>query len=137
VKLNRRLDAHIHGINLLINNAVDWFAQFRTFDDGVHEFGIGIATNIPIPKDWLNIFTRTKDQEDFPVVIWKTTWATHKYITMFELLEFRRLPKQLEEDQRELSDVAGRAAQLLDHAIEAYKEKRDWVKSPHHSGADD
>jgi hypothetical protein len=129
-ELNRRLDAHIHGINLLINDAIDWFAQFRTFDDGVHEFGIGIAKNVPAPKDWLNIFTRKKDKEDFPVVLWKTTWATHKYMTMFEVLEFQRLPKQLEEEQRELSDVAARAVQLVDHAIETYKANRNWARQP-------
>ena len=66
-----------HALNLLVNDAVDWFAQHQTSDGTIHEFGIGIALEVPI-KDSVTRVIRGADVENLPVVLWKSTLPNAK-----------------------------------------------------------
>jgi hypothetical protein len=86
----RRGEIWRHAMNLYINDAIVWFYEYRTMDDGVHKIGVGVARGVPVTSEF-----SPESTEDIPVVLWLTSWPEpHKYVTACGLDEFRSLPKQ-------------------------------------------
>ena len=42
-KSAQQAEDRLHAINLLINNAIEWFASYTSLNGAQHEFGIGVV----------------------------------------------------------------------------------------------
>jgi len=115
--LERKVEEHVHALNLLVNDSVYWFVEFPSSDGSTHAFGIGIAKGVPTNRSGFGV--SLPDHEDVPIVFWRTAFMKGgKFMSIFGLTEFK--DPNLEVGSAELSDLVKRAAALVDPAISHY-----------------
>ena len=124
----QREDYH-HAINILMNDAVDWFFTYREPNGDERKFGIGIAMDVPITESILPPVTPGQT-ENRAVIVWMTSGMIpergreHKYITVLSLRDFRDTPRTLREAEpvasAHLVEVVEQAIPLVDEAERKY-----------------
>ena len=130
-----------HALNLLINEAVEWFYSSRDANHAVHQFGVGIAMNVPI-KNKIAAVAAGRKTEHRIIIFWKTEFSGadrddpedeesargFKYLTVYTPEEFRGLPGRLEGStevaNESISKIVADAVAGLDNAVKSYLEKR-------------
>lgn len=60
-----------HALNLLVNNAVEWFGSFTDTDQTVHRFGEGVAMNVHIENE-IHAIAAGRSTEHRIIMFWKT-----------------------------------------------------------------
>jgi hypothetical protein len=100
-----------HALNLLVNDSVVWFAQERTKDGAIHDFGIGIAMEVPIENPFARI-TSKADVKNVPVAFWRTTWPNHRFMSAVGPDELRKFEKAFTGDKENVEQGQEMAAML-------------------------
>ncbi len=97
-----------HALNLLANEIVIWFASYADINNTVHKFGVGVAMNVPIEQNLVNLFRDSPaDIEDRPIVFWSSQFENkHIFINAYSLEKFKELPQALDnEDEPDLERI--------------------------------
>lgn len=117
----------LHALNLLLNESVEWFLSHPTLSDRVHDFGIGVATNVPV-EDRPGILEPMK--EDVPIVFWRTKFPNGpRYITVYAMDDFQKLPEELARESEsgiieEQVLATRKARECLNDAYSGYMKRR-------------
>jgi hypothetical protein len=119
-----------HALNLLVNDAVDWYASYKTPDGQTHKFGIGVAANVEI-RDRIKAVIVGRKSEHRTIVFWITEeprddGGPTKYLTVYNMDEFRSLPAAVKENKEvaEFSALLEKAIEGLDEAYKNYFKSR-------------
>jgi hypothetical protein len=126
-----RVEELEHALNLLVNDAVEWFAHHETKDGAHHDFGIAVAFEVPI-KSHITRAVRGADVDYLPLIFWQSSWPDgHKFITVNRPESFRTLKTaaadQIEDPQsgKELVDLIERVSSEWEEAHRCYVAKRE------------
>ena len=108
----RKVEAHEHALNLLLNGQMVEFHTARIDASTFHDFSLGLARYVPIDDPKRKILSRQKT-EDFSVVLWRTRFEPKGvYSSVYEPRQFSRLADQIT-NQPALKQVLSEAALLL------------------------
>ena len=124
-RAERQYEDSQHAINLLINGSVEWFLTRKEPDGKEHRFGIGVVKNQPVNDLFDLIGTKGKDTEDRAIVLFLTCHKLEngrvgKYMSTFSIDNFKRFPKELEEEHVEGLDVSFETEAEAKHYLAAY-----------------
>lgn len=129
-------------LNLIANDAIEWFFAGSSSNGSEHRFGLGISVGVPVNHldlDDLGGLSPEGNKRETVIVVWETFWTDRnvRQLSVFDEEGFRRAAEELrlapEHDDashpfvtgiRELGDLMRKAVPLLSAAEDRYRAAR-------------